>query len=318
LKAEYIKNKISKPLTLAFSPGHITGFFQICDQQDNVLKKGSRGAGVSITKGVKTELSIEPSQEKGTHTIFINNETHTDALVSEKVIDFFFSRTGIKNNFQITVKHYLEIPIGAGLGTSGAGALSLAYALNSAFHQPLTDDEAGQLAHIAEIVCSTGLGTVIAESKGGMEVRTTPGAPGIGQIETISINPRARVLCLIFGPLLTKKVLRNKETRENINKMGDKLVDKFIKAPSLTNFMQYSRRFAEETGLVSRRTKEVFKMLDKLNILCSMPIFGEGVFIIIDKEKYPAIIDLFSKYKDNSQLVLSNIDFQGGRLLNEA
>ena len=38
----------------AFSPGHITGLFQVFDQSEDPLLQGSRGAGVSITQGVTT------------------------------------------------------------------------------------------------------------------------------------------------------------------------------------------------------------------------------------------------------------------------
>ena len=40
-----------------FAPSHITGFFEIIDNQ-NPLKRGSCGAGVAMDKGVITHLKI--------------------------------------------------------------------------------------------------------------------------------------------------------------------------------------------------------------------------------------------------------------------
>jgi mevalonate kinase len=58
-------------------------------------------------------------------------------------------------NFEVTVDHHLEVPIGAGFGTSGAAALSLALALNNIFGLGMSKAEAAQIAHVAEIKCKT-------------------------------------------------------------------------------------------------------------------------------------------------------------------
>ena len=149
--------------TKAFSPGHITGIFQICDQVPNLLQKGSRGAGVSINKGVKTKVIVKPST-KSSFKIRINKIQVKTAKVSEHVLNSFLSR--VKGNHEIFVDHDISIPIGSGFGTSGAGALSLAIALNEALSLDLPQIEVAQIAHIAEVKCKTGLGTVIAEKFG--------------------------------------------------------------------------------------------------------------------------------------------------------
>ena len=72
-------------------------------------------------------------------------------------------------------------PSVAGFGSSGGGALSLALALNEAADAGLTRVEAAQIAHVAEIECKTGLGSVFAAERGGFGILTKPGAPGIGE-----------------------------------------------------------------------------------------------------------------------------------------
>ncbi|MHA2315103.1 MAG: GHMP family kinase ATP-binding protein, partial [Candidatus Hermodarchaeia archaeon] len=113
-----------------FSPGHITGFFQICDEPEDPLEKGSRGAGVSLDKGVTTTVEVKAAKVTQIH-IEMNGSTSHAVPVSEAVIarmlEFLPSRA-----FDIRVKHDVALPVGCGFGTSGAGALSLSLALNEA------------------------------------------------------------------------------------------------------------------------------------------------------------------------------------------
>ena len=134
----------------AFAPCHITGFFQILDQPANPLYAGSRGAGVSLSQGVETTVRVRKAV-KGSLQVKINDSASTSAEVSKHVVDAFLSRFKEMENFEIIVKHHVEVPIGAGFGTSGAGALSLALALNDVFGLGMSRMEAAQMAHVAEV-----------------------------------------------------------------------------------------------------------------------------------------------------------------------
>ncbi|UCB60494.1 MAG: GHMP kinase, partial [Candidatus Bathyarchaeota archaeon] len=103
----------------AFSPGHITGFFQICDQPKDPLQIGSRGAGFSIVRGATTKVRVDNSA-KTSVKIMMNGEVTGSALVSEYVANAFLSRIG--ENGKVLVEHDVELPIGCGYGSSGAGA----------------------------------------------------------------------------------------------------------------------------------------------------------------------------------------------------
>ncbi|MGD8506579.1 MAG: GHMP kinase, partial [Candidatus Bathyarchaeota archaeon] len=190
----------------AFSPGHITGFFQICDQQEDPLQIGSRGAGVSIARGTATRVRVENSA-KTSVKIMINGEVTDSASVSEHVANAFLSLNG--EHSKVLVEHDVELPIGCGYGSSGAGAISLAFALNEAFNNRLSRLEAAQLAHVAEVECGTGLGTVVAEAAGGLEIRARSGAPGVGEMQSIPISEDYVAACLSFGPLSTSRILKD-------------------------------------------------------------------------------------------------------------
>ncbi|MDL2261761.1 hypothetical protein LJC08_06000, partial [Methanimicrococcus sp. OttesenSCG-928-J09] len=52
----------------AFSPGHITGFFQICGHT-NPHQKGSVGAGLVLNKGIHS--TVTPIEGVGETSVFL-------------------------------------------------------------------------------------------------------------------------------------------------------------------------------------------------------------------------------------------------------
>ena len=166
---------IAEPIAVAkaFSPGHITGFFEIPwdnSHSFHFLYKGSTGAGFSIDRGIATTAHVYESA-KTNYEIQINGIKNCEAEVSKCVIEEYL-KLADRPHF-LSISHEVKIPIGFGLGSSGAAALSLSYALNQALDIGLSATQAAQIAHMAEIACNTGLGTVIAEFAGGLEMRTS-------------------------------------------------------------------------------------------------------------------------------------------------
>jgi len=297
----------------AFAPCHITGFFQILDETASALKAGSRGAGVSFCKGVETQIKAKHSSRD--LRVFINGVAVDSAEVSEHVVDAFSSRFKEMDNLEIIVEHHVKVPLGAGFGTSGAAALSLALALNDALGLGLSRIEAAQLAHVAEVECKTGLGTVIAETLGGVEIRVKPGAPGIGEIKQVPVPKDTAVACLVFGPLSTRRLLSDSVTRKRVNELGGKLVDSLVNEPSIANFMQLSRQFAEHVGLITSTVRDVLELADDVGSVCSMPMFGESVFMLAQRESLDELLRIFHEHCSGGQVFVSNVDFQGARVL---
>lgn len=296
----------------AYCPGHITGFFEICDQPEDILKKGSRGAGVSIEKGVITMVSLKPAKQTSIK-VYVNG-VESEAPVTKNVVEQVLKIADEK--FIVTVTHEVEIPIGAGMGASGAGAFSTALALNKALNLGLTYDKVAQIAHIAEIVNKTGLGTVLAQSRGGVEIRIKPGAPGIGYVDLIPAGPDIVVVCGSLGPIETKKMLSKPELREKINRIGGKMVDELVKNASIEKLVELSKRFATEIGLMSERIREVIKKLEDNGFVhASMAMFGETVFCFVKREKANQVLNILKKYFDKGVILISDINFTGARIL---
>jgi len=294
----------------AFSPGHLTGFFQICDEADDPLLKGARGAGFSITLGVHTRVRVQPARRSSV-TISINGEITSAAIVSENVVARMIS--ALDRPYRVRVEHEVQTPIGAGFGSSGGGALSLALALNDALGLGMSRIEAAQVAHVAEIECKTGLGTVLAELRGGFGVAVKPGAPGIGETVRFRHEDLSAVY-LSFGPIPTREALSDPDLRRRINELGGRYVDELHRDQRPELFMQLSRRFAEHVGLITPRLRAVLERTDEAGIPCTMVMFGEVIFSLVEREEADRVAEILRDAAPGREVQVAEIDDQGARL----
>ena len=246
-----------------FVPGHVTGFFNI-ENHEISLKNGSCGAGFLLSRGVKTTIS--PSDKL---SIDVNQG---DETVIEEVLKIL----EIDDTFKITQD--IQLPIGAGFGTSAASAFSLTLAINEFLNLGYSQELCGQIAHMAEINLGAGLGDVIAQTGKGIVLRTKPGAPGIGEIE--SFRKDVFIAYKTFGTIKTSDIISDPHHREVLSQVGLKYLELFEKETTLENFLSFSNSFSIETELMS---DEVRNLVDYFNstediLGSSMAMLGNTVF----------------------------------------
>ena len=246
-----------------FVPGHITGFFTI-ENHEISLKNGSCGAGFLLSKGVRT--TIDDADE------LVINVNQGDSTVIDEVLRIL----EIDTNFKITQD--IQLPIGAGFGTSAASALSLSLALNDFLDLNYPKELCGQIAHMAEVNLGSGLGDVIAQTGHGMVLRVEPGAPGIGKIE--SFEHDVYVAWKSFGGIDTSSIIRDPHQREVISDVGLKYLEFFEEKSSLRNFLDFSYKFSTETNLMSGEVKSLVDYLNSRDDILgsSMAMLGNTVF----------------------------------------
>jgi pantoate kinase len=261
---------------------------------------------------VRTKVKVNTAHENE-FRIMINGAKTANAPVSEYVLKSFSDLT--KTKYEAYVDHEVQVPIGSGFGSSGAAALSLALALNKALKVDLPTLKAAQMAHLAEIECQTGLGTVAAETLGGFEIRLEPGAPGIGEVRSCPLQGDWKVICLSFNPI-SKKILKDTVFRRRTNEAGRRSLREFSADPTPERFMNISRSFSEKLGLISDRVREVLTDADGKGIACSMMMIGDAVFSLIRDERSGGVVDIFGSHSPRTQdILISDIDFEGARLL---
>ncbi|WP_405284859.1 pantoate kinase [Methanobrevibacter sp.] len=247
-----------------FVPGHITGFFTIQNHEIK-LKNGSCGVGFLLSKGVKTTVS-----DSDELLISVNQGDST-------VIDEVLSILELKNtNFKITQD--IQLPIGAGFGTSAASALSLTLALNEFLNLGYSEELCGQIAHMAEVNLGAGLGDVIAQTGQGLVLRTKPGAPGIGEIK--SFKEDVFIGWKTFGEIKTSDIILNPQYNEILSNSGDKYLELFVDDPTLENFLDFSSKFSQEINLMSDEVKNLIDYFKSSSDILgsSMAMLGNTVF----------------------------------------
>jgi pantoate kinase len=303
----------------AFCPAGVSSFFEVCDRKsneeliENPDQIGARGGGFSPNKGVITEVIVFESNKKQVQ-VTINKNNSLKAETTRSVLDLILNR--LPNDYNIKVNHYVEVPIGAGFGSSAAGALGTAIALNQALDLNLTYNQLGRIAHIAEIECKTGLGTVGPIMYGGCGLTIEPGAPGIAYLDQIPIPPDIRLLIGTFRPYPTKEILSSQKNRKKINFWGKKTLKRILNEPSLENFMAASKIFAVKSGFATNRVLKLIKQLEKKGAIgATQNMLGEAVHALVKKDQVSTIYNVFKKMLPEEKIIIATIDHQGARLI---
>ena len=292
---------------VAFCPAHVTGFFKAEIEKEKSKQIGSLGAGFSIQNGVTTTVEAKKSGKKD-YQLEVSGYKPDNINVSKFLINTFLDH--LDSNYFLKIHHQIDIPVGYGLGCSGAIALSLAIALNKALNMGFSETEVGQIAHDAEICCKTGLGDVIASYYGGFEIRTKSGAPGIGIVKKIPTNDIMAIM-ICFSPISTPQFM--KERLSSISGFGGKLVDRLIQSKSYHEFQDMSLEFAKYVKVLTPRMNKVISELHENGIKCGVALFGETVFSLVSQEQEQKVLAILNKYNDGI-IIQSKIDSVGARL----
>jgi len=284
----------------AFCPGHATAFFEVHEDPDP-RAKGSRGAGLSLSLGVKTVARVREATRSSLDIIV--NERHQKAEVTQRVAE---KLTGPRS-LEIKILSETPLPVSQGFGVSAAAALSTALALNEALGEGRPRDELVAIAHETEVECGTGLGDVVPASLGGMDLRWKPGAPGYGEVRTFPVQ--ADLLLAVLGPEIpTKSILRDATKVVAINRVGGALVDEFSRSPSLERLFDLGNRFAEDTGLANRTMLEVIRA-SRMFGRATMAMLGNSLFATGKSEQ------LATLYRKFGTLQRCEVDNEGARVL---
>ncbi len=304
---------------LAFSPAGISSFFEICDRtQDGVPIKdperiGARGGGFVIDKGVLTEVSATEAEINGVQ-VFINDKPAPEAETTRTVVEMLLAKA--EGNYEVKVTHKVEVPIGAGFGSSAAGALGTVLALSKALSLNLTYNQLGRIAHVAEVSCQTGLGTVGPLMLGGCIITAEPGAPGYASIDRIPVSSNHRIVAATYRSFPTKDMLSSHEKRRTINEWGRRTLEKILADPSLEYFMRTCKEFAIGTSLATSRVRNLINLAEKAGAIgAAQNMVGEAVHALVTVDSLEAVVQAFKRAISSEKILITKIDLQGARRL---
>ncbi len=286
-------------------PAHITGLFQIVENE-NPLEMGSRGAGFSINNPVITQAEFRLSNKGSLKVLF--NDILIDGKVSAQVASSFDEYWKDK---ELILHHSSQLPIEAGFGSSGAGALGAAFALNELFNAKKSKEELGQIAHQAEVNCRTGLGDVIAQYHGLAEIRLEPGAPGIGVIKQLEWPDERKILSIFLGTMSTKEVITSKSHIEMINQTSEPLLKELHNTPTVDKFVDLSYKFSKKVGLMSEKIETLVEELREYGYSSSMIMIGESVFVVGSNDELKDCTVFLKKQYPNAQFWINSLALTG-------
>ncbi|UCF45120.1 MAG: hypothetical protein JSW44_00310 [Candidatus Bathyarchaeota archaeon] len=305
--------------TSAFSPAGISSFFEICDKKEDgkpiadLERVGARGGGFGIRKGVLTEISISEAKANRIR-VYINGKLAPEAETTRTVSQMLLSKSG--KSCDVAINHEVDVPIGAGFGSSAAGALTAGLALSKALDLPLTYNQIGRIAHVAEVQCKTGLGTVGPLMLGGCILTVEPGAPGISIIDRIPLSDDYAIVAGVFGSTPKKQVLASAEKRRKVNHWGRKTLEAILAEPSVENFMACCLDFAEKAGFMTTRVGQLVKLAEKAGAIgAAQNMVGEAVHALALEENAGKIVEAFKQVLPKEKILTAKIDFQGARLV---
>lgn len=277
----------------AFCPAHITGFFR-ADMADTPEETGSVGAGFSIKMGVEA-------------TVHVIEENRVEVVggmwgdMTKYAAHLFYNMTGEVGGANI--QYETTVPVGCGLGSSGAMALSTLYALNEAFKTNIDSITLGQIAHRVELHYNSGLGDVLAAYHGGFEVRVRGGAPGYGRIEKLDVgDPAILIVCL--APSSTSAFLQKSIQSD------DTMID-MVMGGDLKLFQELSMRFAKRNGAITDDMNDVIRRVTDVGAPCGVAMVGETIFCMVPPEDEHIITDALRPY----DVYNTSIDMQGARVI---
>ncbi len=303
----------------AFAPGAISSFFEIHDTENgapipDLERVGAIGGGFGLSKGSYTKVAAQEAKENQIN-ILINN-LPSQAKTTCQVIEALLKKTDKK--YHLTVEHQIEVPIGMGFGTSAGGALTTGLALCEAIGLPLTYNEIGRIAHISEIQCLTGLGTVSSLTfGGGLILVTEPGAPGICKIDRIPLSPNYMIVVGYYQTQIPKKsILSSPEKKQEINHYGKKTLEAILAEPSLENFLDSCWQFAQNAGIATDNVRQLVKAAKNAGAVgAAQNMIGEAVHAVVHEENAGSVAEAFKQTLPHEQVIVSKIDFLGPRLI---
>ncbi len=260
-----------------FSPGSITLFFEIKDQNKNLLKRGSRGVGITTSLGAFTSIKKTSNTE-----VFLNNKK-IKTSIQHTILKLLNLNAAVYTDTLLPIKH--------GFGMSAAAAISTALALNHEFKLNMSYFETLQIAHMAEIMNHTGLGDIATQSMGGFTIRLKEGALPYGIVDRVMVDSKLTILAL-DGEMETKSIITDPFYKKKITFYGKNALDMFLKNKNLEYAFELGVKFSKSIGLLTDEMEEIIKKSEKYGF-ATISLIGKSIVAIGDSNN---LQDLFERY----------------------
>jgi pantoate kinase len=183
----------------------------------------------------------------------------------------------------------------------------------------LTYSDIVAAAHRADILTRGGLGDVVAQARGGLEMRLAPGVPPFGEVHTIPVNvdsPPSVAFMIVGESLDTATVLSHPYKRKLINEAGENALRHLLKKPSPERMVEESSEFSRLSRLQSLQVKGALMEVED-HVPASQIMVGNSVFAFVGGSlgagKKKAVSDIWGR---RGEVQILDIDLIGARPIN--
>ncbi len=307
-----------------FVPAGLSSFFEIQDRTPTGEKiedprfVGARGGGCLLSHGVWTKVVVQPTNFASEITVTINGRqaeyAHTTLHVVHQCLQLSPQKWVVK------VHHNAEVPIGAGFGSSGAGTLGAAFGITTALGLPVTYDQLGTMAHIAEVESLTGLGTTGPILFGrGLVLQVKGGAPNVMRLDAIPVPNSYRIISACYGPIEKGPILTNASMRELVNIEGKKAMKSILARPTPVEFFKACRKFGEALPFMTDRVRELLEIADTQPLVgVAQNMIGEAAHALVHQKHASQLVKMWGKLVGSKNVLASSIALSGPRVVETA
>ncbi|MGC9096067.1 MAG: pantoate kinase [Infirmifilum sp.] len=291
----------------AWSPAGLSAIFEAVVVEGDPMRSGARGAGLALEKGVMVEVCLS---EEGVYETYLN-DIRGDYIVARMAAEEVAKQAKYTGGF--IIKQWVEVPIGGGLGTSGASSLAVALAASRLLDLKITYTSIARIAHKVEVLAGTGLGTISGLALGGACIVLEPGPPGYDKVERIPIGQDYVAVVGFFGPIKKSTVLRSTSLNE-INRLGRRLVEELAREPTVEKMLDISKKFSIETRLATEKVARAYQVLEDQGFPhAGQAMVGDTVFTVVPEDKADKVVEILERL--NARVITSRISWKPAVLL---
>lgn len=233
-------------------PLHVTGLW-LPVWRPGLLESGSLGAGLLLEPPVR--VRAEPCRLGGGCGLVVSTPEGVLRRLPSVAAEVYRLEP-----LAARARVVVESPAPLGRGYAVSAAVALAASLGLLVNEPWRGLEgAARLAHMAEVAAGTGLGDVVAALYGrGLELRLSPGGPGLARVESIPLS--GEVVAVELGGVYETRVM-HQSLSWRLHSLAAPRLARLLEKPSLGAFLEEARGFALEAGFVDEETA---KALDEV------------------------------------------------------
>lgn len=209
-----------------------------------------------LSKGTTTRATLFPGSGGKVKTS-VNGDTEYDARTTRRAAYLTLGEKAPSFG-ELLLEQHVDAPIGGGFGSSAAAAVSAVYATSDVLGMRASKAELALLAHRAEILEETGLGTVsVIYDKTGAGAIAKAGVPGEEAFTRVRVPKDLVIVTAFLGPYDKKWAFSSKSVRDRICRLGDDALAAFLSDPSLETLADEGEGFSRSVGLESPEVKRL-------------------------------------------------------------